>query len=591
MKTKIIIIALFLGQNLIAQNITILHTNDIHSKLCGFGPESEYSPLVTNNDSTLGGISRLATMIKTITNKNPDNTLVFDAGDFLMGSLFHVAETQTAYQLNLMHKLGYNCVTLGNHEFDYGPEVLANIIEKSLKNGNIPQIIASNMVFDPKSVLDNKLENLYNNTIKPYTIIEKNGLKIGIIGIMGTDAAAVAPASKPVTFANQIKTANKYAKLLKTKHNVNLVIILSHSGLYHNNNNNSYYGEDIDMAKKVPFADIILSGHTHVPTPEYIKIGNTYIVQTGSYANNLGKIDLVFDNGKISKFDFDLLPVNDKIKGDSAIQQSIEKQIKLINSKYLAQTSLKYHDTIAVTNFNLTMNYNNLYTSNLGPFIADASKYYLDKTSNKCDFSIVASGTIREDILKGINGNITTADVFRVMSLGNGTDSLPGYPLAMMYLTGHEIKKLMEILIISRAGGGDGFIYFSGIKVYYNSKKGLLRKVQKIEINNTEINYSKKQPTLYSMAANTYLLSFIGRVKKMSHGLVKIVPKDKNGNIITNIQNQIIDINKNKPGLQEAKEWLAVIEFMKSFDKNKNQIPVIPSNYLKPDNAMVDTAK
>jgi 5'-nucleotidase / UDP-sugar diphosphatase len=586
------LVLFFSAGNIYGQELTILHTNDMHSKLVGYGPESEYSPMVINNDSTRGGFARLAALFKEIKAEAPEKTLIVDAGDFLMGSLFHVPEAETGFQLNLMKQIGYDYITLGNHEFEYGPTSLSELIKSAKSKGEIPQIMASNINFSKESPVDDALEAYSKDkTILPYIIFNKNGIKIGIIGLLGIDAAEVAPASKPVTFSKPYKEAEKIAKYLKSTGKVDLVVALSHSGLYPNKENNGYYGEDIDLAKKVPTIDIIISGHTHIETPQFIKIGNTFVVQTGSYVSNLGEINLKFEKGKISDFKFRLIPVDDKIMGDKKVNDEIEDYIKIIDEKYLSPAGLSYRQIVGKTNFDLKCDFTNLKLSNLGPFLADASKYYLHSTGNDADFSLVASGTIREDILKGQKGILTTADIFRVMSLGKGYDNIPGYPLAKIYVTAHEVKKLMEILVMSRAKGGDGFIYFSGIKTTIDSKKGFLRKVQKIEINGKEIDYSKKNLQLFCITANTYLLSFIGRIKKMSHGLVKIVPKDKDGKPIIDMKNQLVDIDPNKAGVQEAKEWIAVIEYLKSFKKDSDMIPVIPDIYKMGDNTVVDIAK
>ncbi|MCK5537292.1 MAG: metallophosphoesterase, partial [Bacteroidales bacterium] len=196
MKTffRILIFTLF-SMNLNAQELIILHTNDLHSKLTGYGPESEYSPLITGNDSTIGGFARLATIFEETRKQSNANTLILDAGDFLMGSLFHFAERETGFQLNLMKEIGYDVITLGNHEFDFGPDALAEILKSAKKNGEIPQIVASNMKFSEKSTEDDKLEGFYkDSTIQAYTLIEKNGLKIGLFGLVGEDAKDVAPA-------------------------------------------------------------------------------------------------------------------------------------------------------------------------------------------------------------------------------------------------------------------------------------------------------------------------------------------------------------------------------------------------------------
>jgi 5'-nucleotidase len=246
---------------------------------------------------------------------------------------------------------------------------------------------------------------------------------------------------------------------------------------------------------------------------------------------------------------------------------------------------------VGKTSFDLNMDYSNLKNSNLGSFIADASYYYLNSTGNSADFCLVASGTIRENLVAGESGIITVPDVFRVMSLGKGTDNVPGYPLVKVFLTGHEIKQLMEALVMSRNKGGDGFIYFSGIKTWIDSQKGLMRKVQKVEINGKEISFSKKDKTLYSVAANIYLISFMDRLKKLSYGLLKVVPKDENGKPVTNFNNHLVDIDTEKEGVQEAKEWIAMIEFIKSLDKNGDGIPAIPDVYKQVDDSIVDLAK
>ena len=591
MKNLLISSFLFLALtlSLTAQELTILHTNDMHSKLTGYGPESEYTPLSTNDDGTIGGFARLASLFANAKNENKDKTLVLDAGDFLMGSLFHVAEEETGFQLNLMSEIGYDVITIGNHEFDFGPETLNKILNTAKKNGEIPKIVSSNIIV-PKDFADkyNNFKFNGNGAISSFTIIKKNGLKIGIFGIMGKDASNVAPLKKPITFSDPIKSAKATVSLIKNKFNPDLIICLSHSGIdekIHKTGNAK--GEDVELAKNVPDIDIIISGHTHSVTNKAIVVNNTYIVQTGSYIHNLGQIDLNVKNGKISEFKFKLIPVDDKIQGNKLVFEKIKKLKDFINKKYLAPVNLKYDTKIAQINFDLNIKYNKLKESNLGPFVADATKYYLKENGINSDFSMVASGTIRENLLKGENGIITTADVFRVMSLGRGYDKVPGYPLAMIYLTGKEIKSLMEILNMSRTKGGDGYLYTSGIKIFTNSKKIILHKVRKVEINGKEIDISKHDKNLYSITANTYLLSFFGRIKEMSHGLVKVVPKDKDGNPVTDMKNQLIDINSDKAGIQEAKEWIALIEYMKSFKKGDKNLPVIPKKYMKGDESLI----
>ncbi|OQY03884.1 MAG: hypothetical protein B6I20_04115 [Bacteroidetes bacterium 4572_117] len=579
-KTLATIAIAIIAQLSVSQKLVILHTNDMHSMLTGFGPELAYTPMSINNDKTVGGFARLATLLKQEKAKLPNSTLIFDAGDFLMGSIFHAGEQETGFQIPLMKKMGYDAITLGNHEFDYGPGALAKIIRSSIKTGKMPEIVSSNFIFSETSKADDELEKLFKeNIIKKYTIIEKNGLKIGIIGIMGEDADEVAPTAKPVTFAKQIKTVKKLTNKLKKEDKVDLVICISHSGFYPDEKKGGYKGEDIKMAKKIKNLDVIISGHTHVKTEKAINVNNTIIVQTGSYARKLGRLELDVENKKVKNFKFSLIPVNDKIMGDAEVNKLINDYKELVSNKFFGPLGLSFSKPIAESNFNVNRNsYITKKPGKVGQFVTDAIKFYIDKHTDKIDFAIEASGPIRESILKG---EITPADIFRVSPLGSGYDDIPGYPLAKLYLTGKEIKGLMEVIVKTQGGvGTDSYLHYSGVKIDADIDGGFLKKVKKVYIDGKEIDISKKNEKLYSLAASTYILSFIGRIKKITMGLVKVTPKNAKGQEITDMGKQIIDFDKNKKGIQEGKTWIALVEYLNSFkDTDGDGLPDMPEKY------------
>jgi len=126
------------------EKLIVLHSNDLHSNLTGFSPESEYTPCSVDDDDTRGGFARIAALIDAEKKANPDNVLVVDAGDFLMGTFFHIFEVNDGFQLHLMKKMGYDVVSIGNHEFDFGPNAFAQIVNKNLEKGEIPQLVLSN---------------------------------------------------------------------------------------------------------------------------------------------------------------------------------------------------------------------------------------------------------------------------------------------------------------------------------------------------------------------------------------------------------------------------------------------------------------
>jgi 5'-nucleotidase len=187
-----------------SKKLIILHTNDLHSRLNGFSPEVEYSPLRPNDDQTLGGFARIATLIAREREQYGSEVLVMDAGDFLMGTFFSTMEATYGFQLSLMKKMGYDFVNLGNHEFDYGPWSLAKILGKSADSNTIPFLIASNISFSAKDTSDDALKALIDRKIlNTYRVVEKNGLRLGIFGILGVSAIDDAPLARPVKFEGQ----------------------------------------------------------------------------------------------------------------------------------------------------------------------------------------------------------------------------------------------------------------------------------------------------------------------------------------------------------------------------------------------------
>jgi len=570
------------------KKIIILHTNDLHSRLNGYPRESAYTPLITKDDNTMGGFSRIAAILKTEKNGNHGITLTIDAGDFLMGTLFHALEPRTGFQLRLMKKMGYDLVCLGNHEFDFGTEKLAAIISQSAVNGPIPRILSGNAEFNTSDPKDDGLEKLFSDeTITRKLIIERDGLKIGFFSLLGVNAADVAPLARPVKFAKQTSFARKMVKELKNE-KCNIIICVSHSGVS-KDKEGRWAGEDVKLAESVEGIDIIISGHTHTRLDKPIIIKGIPVVQAGENGQNVGRLALTWSNGKLRIDDYTLIPVNDNIMGDGETAELIEEQQDLVTKDILSPMGIKYSDPVAETDFQLECDINGDFkASNLGPMIADAIHFYVNKYSVEgSDVSMVAAGVIRDKFVPGV---LSAPDVFSVMSLGSGSDNIPGYPLARLYVTGKELKNILEILQVAYKSTPDNYCYYSGLRIEYDPGRGLLKKISKIEIINQPaggsikgIDFSKKNKALYSITANSYMLEFIGIIKKMSFGLINVVPKDASGNPVTDMKRAIIDMNESIPGIQEGKEWLALLEFigsMKDFDNNR--IPDIDKKYSVP---------
>jgi UDP-sugar diphosphatase len=262
-------------------SITILHTNDMHAHLQGFGPEGDYTPLSPNDDLTVSGFSRIAAKVQEIRAARANPVLLVDAGDFMMGTAFAFLRGKS--ELTLMDALGYDVLTLGNREFDWGPVETYKFFKLIPDFGLNIEVVASNLIFSSTSPKDDLLESLFGvgNVIQPYWIKDVDGFKVGFFGLMGVAAASVAPFASPVDF-EQPSEAAKDAVTALTTAGAQLIVCLSHSSL----------DEDSALALAVPDIDVIISGHTHEKTATPISVGTTLIVQAGDLGRYLGVLDL-----------------------------------------------------------------------------------------------------------------------------------------------------------------------------------------------------------------------------------------------------------------------------------------------------------
>lgn len=567
------------------KTVRIIHTNDLHSRLTGFAPESLYTPLTVNDDNTRGGFARLACIIRHESSDNECVTFVVDAGDFFMGTLYPGLERSTGFQLRLMQKMGYDVVGIGNHEYEFGPEWLGSVIARSSALGHIPVLLSGNARFKQGDPGDTALIRLSSEKlISDKVIITRGGVKAGFFSILGKDAVEVAPNATPVTFEKQVHFAKRIVKELKNE-KCDIIVCISHSGIK-KMKDGSWGGEDVELASKVKGIDIIIGGHSHTKLDKPVVVNGIPIVQTGEFGQYAGVVDMLAGSGKAELSRYKLLAVNDSIQGEKDIYDLIESQKAAINDRILNQLGLSYSEKVVATDFTLEGNdTGDFLNSNLGPFIADAIRYYVNKNNEQgTDIAMVAAGMIFDKIVPGIQ---TVPDIFRVMPLGSGSDSIPGYALSRLYITSKELKKVLEILYMAGKSDPQNYCYYSGIKVGYNPADGLFRKITRIDLikadgSTVNVDFKSKSNKLISVTADSYMLSFIGIIKKMSHGLINVVPKDISGSKIKDMKTAVIDINSELPGIQEGKEWLALIEYLHTMtDTNGDGIPDMDNKYRK----------
>ena len=261
--------------------ITILHTNDVHSRIEPF-------PVGHPKYSDQGGMARRASVVSSIRAEN-DHVLLLDAGDIFQGTpYFNLYGGELEFRL--MSIMEYDAATIGNHDFDNGLDGFNRV----LPNAEFP-FICSNYDFS---------DTILKGKTLPYKVIQKGDVRIGIIGV-GIELKGLVPDHLygKTRYLDPIEQANKYAKLLKQEKNCDLVICLSHLGYSYESDKIS----DLKLASSTRNIDLILGGHTHTFMKNAKEVENVdgeklLINQVGWAGINLGRIDYVFKNRKLAEY-------------------------------------------------------------------------------------------------------------------------------------------------------------------------------------------------------------------------------------------------------------------------------------------------
>jgi 5'-nucleotidase len=200
--------------------------------------------------------------------------------------------------------------------------------------------------------------------------------------------------------------------------------------------------------------------------------------------------------------------------------------------------------------------------------------------------ALESNGLIRDDLLRGKSGALAVTDVFAAIPLGIGMDDTMGYPLITCYFYASEIKKAMEVLTsVYPRKGTSYFLQVSGVKFTYNPRRVIFDRVTDIGLGSEEegyvpLDYSESNKTLYRITTNIYNATFLKIIGKYTYQILNIIPKDLNGNPIDDLSDSRVDADGNEPGIQELKEWIGVMEYIRSFpDTNGDGSPDIPDKY------------
>lgn len=567
------------------QQVTILFTHDLHS---------HFFPQATADGGESGGYARLKTALDRERAEHPD-ALTVDGGDFSIGSLVQTLFTTQAAELRTMGVLGYDATTPGNHEFDHKGTGFAQMLWAAVQSGDkLPAMLISN--YKPAAENPNRLDiqramSAYG--VQDYMLLERGGVTYGIFGIMGEDSHSCAPTSG-FELGDRVDHAQRCVDALREQ-GAEFIICLSHSGTHEKQKKS----EDEQLAKKVEGIDLIISGHTHTTLEEPILVNDTYVVSAGPYCKNLGSITLSWSGtGEKKLVEYKLIPIDETIPADQEIENLVEVWKRKVSSGYLSARGLTYDQVLTTSSFDLPTPVSGVQEGNaLGELVADAYRWaaleLADDEFEPDTVAVTASGVLRAPLLEG---ELTTAMAFDVLSMGVGGDGSSGFPLVSCYLTGKELKAIAEIDASVSPIMEAAQLYVSGMKYRFNTHRMFFNRVIDAQLYEADLHTggngdaqgsgSEDLPEespfmseidndrLYRVVTGMYSAQMLGTVKSSSMGLLSLEPKDAEGNPITDFSAHIIyDKNGN-----EIKEWYALAAYLQSFGQDG-----LPNTYAQTD--------
>lgn len=579
---------------------TILFTHDLHS---------HFLPQPTAEGGESGGYARLKTVIDGERAMNPDALLV-DGGDFSIGSLIQTLYTTQAAELRTMGAMGYDAVTIGNHEFDHKGVGFAEMLNSAkaaqqaavglllvdarpLENmdayrerfGPVTPVLPTLLEANYAPADDNPDRAFIRSAMEDYGVtdcmtLERGGVTYGLFGLMGVDSDECAPTSG-FTRTDAAEAAKRCVETLKGE-GAEIIVCLSHSGT----GDSLASSEDEELAKAVDGIDVIVSGHTHSTLAEPLVVNDTYIVSSGPYCQNLGSLTFSWDDGGEKRLlDYRLIPIDETVAENPEIAGLVEQWKDMVGETYLARYGLTYDEVLTHSDYDLNTPASAVQENNgLGTLVSDAF-LWADRTLNAAyadsphTVSVTANGVLRANLPAG---DLTVAMAFDVLSMGVGEDGTSGFPLVAVYLTGKELKAAMEVDASVTPIMPAAQLYMSGAKYAFNTKRMFFNRVYDAALTDVTFDesgtgnaYEIDDNALYRVVTGMYSAQMLGTVKSKSMGLLSLEPKQADGAPVTDFADCILyDENGN-----ELKEWYALAAYLEQFGEDG-----LPDRYADPAN-------
>ena len=465
--TSLAALGLTTGMAMADYDLTILHTNDFHAR---FEPISKYDGPCSSGDNEegkcFGGSGRLVSAINEARGRT-NNAILVDGGDQFQGTLFY-----TFYKgkpaAEMMNQMGYDAMTVGNHEFDDGPEVLKGFMDAV----NFPVLMSN---------ADVSGEPLLAGRLAKSTVIERGGEKLGLIGLTPQDTDELASPGPNVIFTNPVSAVQGEVDKL-TAAGVNKIIVLSHSG----------YGVDQQVAAGTTGVDVIVGGHSNTllsntneqaEGPYPTMVGSTAIVQAYAYGKFLGKLDVTFDDaGNVTEAVGEPLVMDAAVAEDQdTVDRVSEAAVPLegIRNKVVAQTNEAIGGDRAVCRAK---------ECTMGNLIADAM---LARVAGQgIEVAIQNGGGIRASIDAG---DVTMGEVLTVLPFQN--------TLSTFQVTGETLVAALENGVSQVEEGAGRFPQVAGMTFAFDGSQPAGSRVSDVMVGGTPIDMAR----VYGVVSSNYL--------------------------------------------------------------------------------------
>ena len=440
-------------------DLTILHVNDTHGHIVPYLDKS------VDSEQQVSGAEYLAKMVERERAANPDGTILLSAGDMFQGTpisnLFHGKPV-----IEIMNYMRYDAMALGNHEFDWGQDVLHTIISSA----SFP-VVSSNI---------RKRGGGHIQGVKPYVVLKRKGVRIAVIGLTTPETSYSTKAENVagLTFVHPEKVLPALIRRVRAQ-GASIVVVLSHDGL----------DSDRLLARKVRGIDVIVGGHSHTAIKDPVVESGTVIVQAGSNGIYLGVLHISFDKQSKKMLSFTR---KDELKlVSTAPGAQMDPNVAQIIDKYDSQVRAEFSKVIGTTTADLVRDRSR--ECNLGDLIADAMR-----EASGAQIAFQNGGGIRADIPKG---PITLETLFTVLPFDDD--------LVSMDLTGQKIMELLEKSVLA-----ENLLQVSGMRIVYDLSKPSGVKVAAAEVAGNLMEPQK----IYKVATNDFLATAGGPFNVFKQG-------------------------------------------------------------------------